>query len=233
MWSANEAHLKLFNEIAAEYKQDPPRRHRDHVRPDPVRELHHHADHPDRRRQRARPGLDPGELGAGLRLLRRAGAARRHAGEDRGLRVDDLAPAATKLWQAGRQAVRVPVLHLAVRRVRQHRPAQGGRAADPGRADRRRRVDLGRRRSRPRRRSTPRPARPAWWSATSTTRRWDNLSTVWTGWGAEAWSADGKTCGFDQQPMVDAMTFLHKAIFTDKAMPGPGTTADFFAGERP
>lgn len=60
---------------------------------------------------------------------------------------------------------------------------------------------------------------------------WDNLSTVWTGWGAEAWSADGKTCGFDKPEMVDAMTFLHKATFTDKAFPGPGTTADFFAGE--
>jgi multiple sugar transport system substrate-binding protein len=31
--------------------------------------------------------------------------------------------------------------------------------------------------------------------------------------------------------MVDAMTFLHQAIFTGKALPGPGTTADFFAGE--
>jgi multiple sugar transport system substrate-binding protein len=60
---------------------------------------------------------------------------------------------------------------------------------------------------------------------------WDNLSTIWTGWGAEAWSADGKTCGFNKQPMVDAMSFLHKGIFTDKAFPGPGTTADFFAGE--
>ncbi|MDT5037486.1 MAG: multiple sugar transport system substrate-binding protein [Micromonosporaceae bacterium] len=60
---------------------------------------------------------------------------------------------------------------------------------------------------------------------------WDNLSTVWTGWGAQAWSADGKTCGFNQQPMVDAMTFLHKGIFTDQALPGPGTTADFFAGD--
>jgi multiple sugar transport system substrate-binding protein len=60
---------------------------------------------------------------------------------------------------------------------------------------------------------------------------WDNLSTVWTGWGAEAWSADGRTCGFDQQPMVDSMTFLHDAIFTGKALPGPGTTADFFAGD--
>jgi multiple sugar transport system substrate-binding protein len=60
---------------------------------------------------------------------------------------------------------------------------------------------------------------------------WDNLATMWTGWGAQAWSEDGKTCGFDQAPMVDFMTFLHRAIFTDAALPGPGTTADFFAGQ--
>jgi multiple sugar transport system substrate-binding protein len=60
---------------------------------------------------------------------------------------------------------------------------------------------------------------------------WTNLATIFRGWGAEAWSADGKTCGFDQPPMVDAMTFLHKAIFTDKALPAPGVAADFFAGE--
>lgn len=60
---------------------------------------------------------------------------------------------------------------------------------------------------------------------------WDNLSAVWRGWGADAWSEDGTTCGFDKPEMVEAMTFLHKAIFTDKAMPGPGTTADFYAGE--
>jgi multiple sugar transport system substrate-binding protein len=60
---------------------------------------------------------------------------------------------------------------------------------------------------------------------------WSNLATVFRGWGADAWTADGKTCGFDQQPMVDAMTFLHKAIFTDKALPAPGVAADFFAGE--
>ncbi|WP_328459381.1 sugar ABC transporter substrate-binding protein [Actinoplanes sp. NBC_00393] len=60
---------------------------------------------------------------------------------------------------------------------------------------------------------------------------WTNLATVFRGWGAEAWTADGKTCGFDQQPMIDAMTFLHKAIFTDKALPAPGVAADFFAGE--
>ena len=60
---------------------------------------------------------------------------------------------------------------------------------------------------------------------------WDNLSTVWTGWGAQAWSEDGRTCGFNAPEMVEAMTFLHKGIFVDKALPGPGTTADFFAGE--
>ena len=62
-------------------------------------------------------------------------------------------------------------------------------------------------------------------------KNWDNLATIFQGWGAEAWSADGKTCGFNQPAMVDAMTFIHKSIFTDKAMPGPGTSADFFAGE--
>ncbi|MGH3646599.1 MAG: ABC transporter substrate-binding protein [Micromonosporaceae bacterium] len=60
---------------------------------------------------------------------------------------------------------------------------------------------------------------------------WDNLSTVWTGWGAQPWSDDGATCGFTSPEMVSAMTFLHKGIFTDKALPGPGTSADFFAGD--
>jgi multiple sugar transport system substrate-binding protein len=60
---------------------------------------------------------------------------------------------------------------------------------------------------------------------------WDTLNTIWAGWGARPWSEDGKSCGFDQQPMIDAMTFIHKTIFTDKAMPGPGRTTDFFAGD--
>jgi multiple sugar transport system substrate-binding protein len=60
---------------------------------------------------------------------------------------------------------------------------------------------------------------------------WTNLAPIFDGWGAQAWSPDGKTCGFDQQPMIDAMTFIHHAIFTDKAIPGPGVAADFFAGE--
>lgn len=60
---------------------------------------------------------------------------------------------------------------------------------------------------------------------------WDNLATVWDAWGASPWSADGATCTFTAEPMVDAMTFIHKAIFTDKSIPGPGITADFFAGD--
>jgi multiple sugar transport system substrate-binding protein len=60
---------------------------------------------------------------------------------------------------------------------------------------------------------------------------WTNLAPIFDGWGAQPWSADGRTCGFNQQPMIDAMTFIHQAIFTDKAMPAPGVAADFFAGD--
>lgn len=61
-------------------------------------------------------------------------------------------------------------------------------------------------------------------------QNWAVLSAIWRGWGAQAWSDDGKRCGFTSPEMKDAMTFVHKAIFTDKAIPGPGTTVDFFAG---
>lgn len=60
---------------------------------------------------------------------------------------------------------------------------------------------------------------------------WQNLASIWKGWGAAPWSDDGKTCTFTEPAMVDAMTTIHKAIFTDKAMPGPGEDIDFFAGE--
>ncbi|GAB3816483.1 ABC transporter substrate-binding protein [Kribbella italica] len=60
---------------------------------------------------------------------------------------------------------------------------------------------------------------------------WDTLNSIWAGWGARPWSEDGKTCGFDQPEMVAAMTAIHKMVFTDQAMPGPGVTKDFFAGD--
>lgn len=61
-------------------------------------------------------------------------------------------------------------------------------------------------------------------------QNWAVLSAIWRGWGANAWSEDGRSCGFSSAEMKDAMSFVHKAIFTDKAIPGPGTTVDFFAG---
>lgn len=60
---------------------------------------------------------------------------------------------------------------------------------------------------------------------------WQNLTSIYKGWGAAPWSEDGKTCTFNAPEMVEAMTFIHGAIFTAKAMPGPGENVDFFAGE--
>jgi len=59
---------------------------------------------------------------------------------------------------------------------------------------------------------------------------WQNLASIWRGWGAAPWSQDGATCTFTEQPMVEAMTFIHDAIFDKHAMPGPGEDVDFFAG---
>lgn len=60
---------------------------------------------------------------------------------------------------------------------------------------------------------------------------WENLATVYAGFGAQAWSEDGTGCGFTEQAMIDAMTVLHEAAFETKAMPGPGDDVDFFAGQ--
>jgi multiple sugar transport system substrate-binding protein len=60
---------------------------------------------------------------------------------------------------------------------------------------------------------------------------WSNLATVWDAFGAAPWSSDGKTCTFTSKQMTAAFTYLHDAIFTQHAMPGPGVKADFFAGD--
>lgn len=63
-------------------------------------------------------------------------------------------------------------------------------------------------------------------------KTWDNLATFWRGWGATAWSEDGSQCGFNSPEMKEAMTAFHAAVFDDKkAIPGPGTAPDFFAGD--
>ncbi len=60
---------------------------------------------------------------------------------------------------------------------------------------------------------------------------WGNLATIWGGWDAAPWSADGSQCTFTEPEMVDVMTWFHDAAFAQGAMPGPGTSADFFAGD--
>lgn len=60
---------------------------------------------------------------------------------------------------------------------------------------------------------------------------WQNLTSIYKGWGASPWSQDGTTCTFTEPAMVEAMTFIHDAIFEKQAIPGPGETVDFFAGD--
>ncbi|MEP9383321.1 sugar ABC transporter substrate-binding protein [Nocardioides sp. KR10-350] len=60
---------------------------------------------------------------------------------------------------------------------------------------------------------------------------WENLAEVWDSWGAAPWSDDGTTCTMDSPQMVEAMTWIHDAIFKDGAIPGPGTDVDFFGGK--
>lgn len=62
-------------------------------------------------------------------------------------------------------------------------------------------------------------------------KAWENLSSIWNGWDAAPWSDDGTQCTFTDPEMVDALTWIHDAVFADAAMPGPGVTADFFAGD--
>jgi multiple sugar transport system substrate-binding protein len=60
---------------------------------------------------------------------------------------------------------------------------------------------------------------------------WENLASVYAAFGAEAWNPEGTQCGFASAEMTEAMTFLHDAAFTTGAMPGPGEEIDFFAGQ--
>ena len=62
-------------------------------------------------------------------------------------------------------------------------------------------------------------------------KAWGNLASIYVGWGAMPWSADGKSCAFNSPEMVEVMSFIHDAIFEKKALPGPGVSADFFAGD--
>ncbi|WP_257514215.1 ABC transporter substrate-binding protein [Microbacterium sp. zg.Y909] len=59
--------------------------------------------------------------------------------------------------------------------------------------------------------------------------RWQVLQALWSGWGATTW--DDKGCQMTSPEMVDALTYFHDAVFKTGSHPGPGVTADFFAGD--
>jgi multiple sugar transport system substrate-binding protein len=58
---------------------------------------------------------------------------------------------------------------------------------------------------------------------------WTYLSTIWNGFGAAPWSADGQSCTFDSSKMQSAFTLINKSI-AQNAMPGPGVNVDFPSG---
>lgn len=60
---------------------------------------------------------------------------------------------------------------------------------------------------------------------------WLSLANLWAGWGAQPWSDDGQECTMDSPEMVEAFQFFHDSIYVSGATPGPGVTADFFAGD--
>lgn len=60
---------------------------------------------------------------------------------------------------------------------------------------------------------------------------WDNLATVWGGWGATPWSDDGTECTMADPEMVEALSWFHELVFDQQGHPGPGQSADFFAGD--
>ncbi|MEV0880406.1 sugar ABC transporter substrate-binding protein [Micromonospora echinofusca] len=230
VWSANEAHLKLFNEIADEYRKTHPDVASITFDPLPFENYTTTlttqiagGNAPDLAWVFENSAPDFVASGALLPLDEKLK-------KTEGYQYDDISPATLKLWQDGGKLYAYPfstspfgvfVNTDLLRKAGQKTPAELT-AAGQWNWD------------------TALTVAGATAGATGKAglvirdfdyKGWDNLSTVWTGWGAQAWSEDGKSCGFAAPEMVEAMTTLHKAIFTGKALPGPGTTADFFAGD--
>ncbi|MFC7714178.1 extracellular solute-binding protein [Nonomuraea recticatena] len=204
--------------------QVPPAGRRDHLRPHPFRELHDHPDHADRRRQR--PDLAwilensaPDFVGSGALVPLKSKIE--NAGE--------LVPAATRLWERDGELYAYPfstspfgvfVNTDLVKAAGQKMPRELMKA---GQWDWQHANEINK--------AVAAKGKNGLTILNFDYKAWDNLATVWQGWGAKAWSDDGGTCQFNAPEMVEAMTFLHKAIFTDKSMPGPGTAVDFFSGD--
>lgn len=229
-WSANEAHLALFNEIAEAYKKDNPNVTEIKFEPIPFENYTTTlttqiagGNPPDLAWIFENSAPDFVSSGALIALDDTLKATDGYA-------FDELTPAATKLWQDEGKLYAYPfstspfgvfVNTDLLKQAGQQSPAE---LIAAGRWNWEAAIAAGAA-------VNAKTGKAGLVIRDFDYKGWDNLSTVWTGWGAQAWSSDGKTCGFDQPAMVDAMTFLHKSIFTDKALPAPGTTADFFAGD--
>ena len=229
VWSANEAHLKLFNDIAAEYKQSHPDVS---VKFDPIPFDSYTTTITTQIAGDNGPdlawileGSAPDFVDSGA-LVPLDDTLNKTDGYD----LDDVTAAATKLWKHDDKLFAYPfstspfgvfVNTDLLKRAGQASPAelvaQGKWNWDTAFAEAAA--------------VNAKTGKAGLVVRDFDYKTWDNLASVWTGWGARAWSEDGKTCTFDAPEMVDAMTALHKAIFVDKAMPGPGVAADFFTGE--
>jgi multiple sugar transport system substrate-binding protein len=58
----------------------------------------------------------------------------------------------------------------------------------------------------------------------------NQLTVLFNGFDADVWPG-ATSCGYNSPEGVDAMTFLHDLIFTDKSFPGPGNVSSFPTGD--
>ncbi len=59
---------------------------------------------------------------------------------------------------------------------------------------------------------------------------WSDLQTWMLSWGANVWSADGKTCTITSKQSKDFFTWLHDGAYVSGGLTKPGQTANFASG---
>jgi multiple sugar transport system substrate-binding protein len=59
----------------------------------------------------------------------------------------------------------------------------------------------------------------------------DALAPMWLAWGASAWTEDGATATFTSPEMVEFFTWFHRNVYETKAIIAPGEEYDFASGQ--
>ncbi|WP_433514796.1 ABC transporter substrate-binding protein [Nonomuraea sp. CA-143628] len=224
IWTSNEAHLKLFKDIAAEYRKSHPQV--GEITFDPIPFENYTTTLTTQIAGGNAPDLAwilensaPDFVGSGALVPLKSKIEK----------ADELVPAATRLWENGGELYAYPfstspfgifVNTDLVKAAGQKSPRELIKA---GQWDWEHANEINK--------AVAAKGKNGLTILNFDYKAWDNLATIWQGWGAKAWSDDGATCQFNSPEMVEAMTFVHKAIFTDKSMPGPGTAVDFFSGD--